>query len=83
MSTAATCPGSPRLRRRSAIPPWTYRASPGVSPVPLLVPDATFPAGAARSWLSRTFVTGVQPSVPSAPKAGTAMWDHPCTTILT
>jgi hypothetical protein len=51
-SAAATCPGSPRLRRRSAIPPWTYRATPSVSPVSLLVPDATFPAGAASCWLS-------------------------------
>jgi hypothetical protein len=78
-SAAATCPGSSRLRRRSAIPPWTCRTTPGVSPVLLLLPDATFPAGAARSWLFRTFVTGAQPAASSAPKAGKAMWGHPYT----
>jgi hypothetical protein len=49
----------------------------------LLAPDAMFPAGAQRFWSSRTFVAEAQPSVPSAPKAGTASKDHPCTTKLT
>jgi hypothetical protein len=46
--------------------------------VPLLAPDAMFPAGAQCFWPSRTFVVEVQPSVPSVPKAGTASKDHPC-----
>jgi hypothetical protein len=46
--------------------------------VPPLAPDAMFPAGAQCFWPSRTFVAEVQPSVPSAPKAGTASKDYPC-----
>jgi hypothetical protein len=76
-SAAPSVPKQPWVQLRSR------RTLPDISPVLLLAPDAMFPAGAQRFWSSRTFVAEAQPSVPSAPKAGTASKDHPCTTKLT
>jgi hypothetical protein len=79
-SAAATCPGSPHLRRRGSDPGLG-----GVAPLRTScprapqAPDAMSPVGAPRSWSSRTFVAGARPSVPSAPKVGAATWDHSCT----